>query len=235
MLIFFPVIFNLFVYIYQMELSITLIIVIITTLVSIGAFNNQKIMEDLIFYPPAVSQRNQWYRFFTCGLIHADWAHLIFNMLALYLFGRTVEVQFAEIFQEKGKLFYLLMYVAALAISILPTYFKNKDNYHYRSLGASGAVSAVIFAGLLIAPYTEVFIFFIPIPIPGFVFAPLYLLISALMDKKGNTNINHSAHIWGALFGLAFVIILGKLVADFDAISYCIEGIKLYMRAKGWT
>ena len=89
-------------------MSITLIIVIITTLVSIGAFNNQKIMEDLIFYPPAISQRNQWYRFFSCGLIHADWAHLIFNMLALYLFGRTVEVQFAEIFQEKGKFFYVL-------------------------------------------------------------------------------------------------------------------------------
>lgn len=218
-----------------MELTITLVLVIITTLVSIGAFNNQKIMQDLIFYPPAVSQRNQWYRFFSCGLIHADWGHLIFNMLALYLFGRQVEVQFAEIFQDKGKLLYILMYIAALAVSILPTYFKNKDNYHYRSLGASGAVSAVIFAGLLIAPYTEVYIFFIPIPIPGFVFAPLYLIISAILDRKGGSNINHSAHIWGALFGLAFVIILGKLMADFDAITYCIEGVKYYMRLKGWT
>ena len=218
-----------------MELSITLIVVIITALVSLGAFNNQKMMDDLIFYPPAVSQRNQWYRFFSCGLIHADWGHLIFNMLALYLFGRTVEVQFAEIFQDKGKPLYLLMYIVALAVSILPTYFKNKNNSNYRSLGASGAVSAVIFAGLLIAPYTEVFIFFIPIPIPGFVFAPLYLIISAVLDKKGAGNINHSAHIWGALFGLAFVIVLGKLIADFDAISYCIEGIKLYMKTKGWT
>jgi membrane associated rhomboid family serine protease len=127
------------------------------------------------------------------------------------------------------------MYVLALAVSILPTYNKNKDNYHYRSLGASGAVSAVIFAGLLIAPYTEVYFFFIPIPIPGFIFAPLYLLISAILDRKGGDNINHSAHIWGALFGLAFVIVVGKFVADFNAISYCIEGIKLYLRAKGWT
>lgn len=217
-----------------MELSITLITVIITTIVSIGAFNSHKLMEELIFYPPAVSQRNQWYRFFSCGLIHADWGHLIFNMLALYLFGRIVEVQFVEIFQQNGKPFYLVMYIAALGVSILPTYFKNKNNYHYRSLGASGAVSAVIFAGLLIAPYTEVIVFLIPIPIPGFIFAPLYLIISAIFDKKGAGNINHSAHIWGALFGLAFVIVLGKLVADFDAISYCIEGIKLYMRAKGW-
>jgi membrane associated rhomboid family serine protease len=218
-----------------MELSITLVIVIITVIVSIGAFNNQKIMNDLIFYPPAISRRNQWYRFFSCGLIHADWGHLIFNMLALYLFGRQVEVEFAEIFGAKGKIFYLLMYVVALAVSILPTYNRNKDNYHYRSLGASGAVSAVIFAGLLIAPYTEVYIFFIPIPIPGFIFAPLYLLISAILDRRGGDNINHSAHIWGALFGLAFVIVVGKFVADFNAISSCIEGIKLYLQAKGWT
>jgi membrane associated rhomboid family serine protease len=217
-----------------MELSITLVIVIITSLVSIGAFSNQRIIEDLIFYPPAISERNQWYRFFSCGLIHADWGHLIFNMLSLYLFGRFVEVQFSEIFDGKGKIFYLLMYILALAVSILPTYFKNRNNYHYRSLGASGAVSAVIFAGLLIAPYLEVFIFFIPIPIPGFIFAPLYLLISALLERKGAGNINHSAHIWGALFGLAFVIVIGKLVADFDAITYCIDGIKQYMRTKGW-
>jgi len=217
-----------------MELSITLIIVIITGLVSISGFNSQRIINDLIFYPPAISERNQWYRFFSCGLIHADWGHLIFNMLSLYLFGRFVEVQFAEIFGGKGKIFYLVMYILALAVSILPTYFKNRNNYHYRSLGASGAVSAVIFAGLLIAPYLEVFIFFIPIPIPGFIFAPLYLIISALLERKGGGNINHSAHIWGALFGLAFVIVLGKLIADFDAITYCIDGIKQYMRSKGW-
>jgi membrane associated rhomboid family serine protease len=217
-----------------MEISITLIIVIITSLVSIGGFRNQKIVDDLIFYPPAISQRNQWYRLISCGLIHADWNHLIFNMLSLYLFGRFVEKQFAEIFSEKGKILYLVMYLLALAVSILPTYFKNRNNYHYRSLGASGAVSAVIFAGLLIAPYLEVYIFFIPIPIPGFIFAPLYLLISVFLERKGGSNINHSAHIWGALFGLAFVIVLGKLVAGFDAVKYCINGIQLYMRTKGW-
>jgi len=218
----------------SMQFTITIIIVIITCLVSIGGFNNYKIIEDLIFYPPAITKRNQWYRFFSCGLIHADPGHLIFNMIALYLFGRSVEAQFVDIFNDKGKAFYLLMYVLALAVSLLPTFFRNKDNYHYRSLGASGAVSAVIFAGLLIAPYQEVFIFFIPIGIPGFIFAPLYLFISVLMQRRGGDNVNHSAHIWGALFGLAFVIIVGKLVADFDAISYCIRAIKYYMEMKGW-
>lgn len=217
-----------------MQFTITIVIVIITCLVSIGGFNNYKIIDDLIFYPPAVTRRNQWYRFFSCGLIHADWAHLIFNMLSLYLFGRMVEQQFISIFGVQGKIFYLLMYVMALAVSLLPTFFKNRDNYHYRSLGASGAVSAVIFAGLLIAPYTEVYLFFIPIPIPGFIFAPLYLFISILLERKGGDNVNHSAHIWGALFGLVFVIIVGKIAADFDAVSYCIRAIKYYLQLKGW-
>lgn len=217
-----------------MELSITVIIVIITSLVSIGAFNNQKIMEDLIFYPPAVTRRNQWYRFFSCGLIHADWGHLIFNMLSLYLFGRFVEAKFAMIFGEKGKILYLVLYVAALLVSLLPTYFKNRNNDHYRSLGASGAVSAVVFAGLLTAPYIEVGLYFIPPFIPGFIFAPLYLIISAILEKRGGGNINHSAHIWGAIFGLLFVLVVGKLVANYDAIKEFIEGVKFYLRDKGW-
>lgn len=216
-----------------MALSITLIIVIITVLISLGGFNNPKIVDDLIFYPPAVARRNQFYRFFTCGLIHADWAHLIFNMLALYLFGREVEAAFISLFGASGRYLYLFMYVSALLISLLPTYFRNRDNYHYRSLGASGAVSAVIFAGLMLAPETEVYIFFIPIPIPGFIFAPLYLLLSALMDKKGGTNINHSAHIWGAVYGLLFVIAAGRLV-EYNAIEAGYLRIRWYLHAKGW-
>jgi len=216
-----------------MELSITLIIIIITVLVSISGFSNQKIINDLIFYPPAVSRQKQWYRFFSCGLIHADYAHLIFNMLSLYLFGRFVEVQFMEIFGEVGKWYYLGLYVLALLVSLLPTYFKHIDDYYYRSLGASGAVSAIVFAGLMIAPYVEVGFFLIPPIIPGFVFGPLYLLISAWLDRKGGGNINHSAHLWGALFGVLFIIIAGR-TAGYDAIQEFISGIQLYLRAKGW-
>ncbi|MDQ6608245.1 MAG: rhomboid family intramembrane serine protease [Bacteroidota bacterium] len=216
-----------------MQLSITLIIVIVTALVSIGGFNSQKIIDDLIFYPPAVAQRNQFYRFFTCGFIHADYSHLIFNMLALYLFGKAVEDAFVVLFGDAGRWVYLLMYVSALVISLLPTYFKHKDSYQYRSLGASGAVSAVIFAGLMLSPETEVYIFFIPIPIPGFIFAPLYLLISILLEKRGRDNINHSAHIWGSIYGLLFVIVAGRLV-EYNAISEAVERIKGYMRFKHW-
>ncbi len=216
-----------------MQLSVTLIIIIITTLVSIGGFSNQKVMADLIFYPPAITQRKQWYRFITCGLIHADFGHLLFNMLSLYFFGPEVEKAFLQIFGEMGKWLYLLLYISSLIVSLLPTYFKNKNNDQYRSLGASGAVSAVIFAGLMLAPGTEVYIFFIPIPIPGFIFAPLYVLISALLDKKGGDNINHSAHIWGGLYGILFVIVAGSFV-QYDAINEAIERIKMYMQVKGW-
>ncbi|MEI9943285.1 MAG: rhomboid family intramembrane serine protease [Chitinophagaceae bacterium] len=219
-----------------MDLSITLVIVIITTIISIGAFSNQRLKEDLIFYPPAV-KRGQWYRLFSCGLIHADWGHLIFNMLALYLFGEGkintpggpvytgVEFQFIAIFGAKGKLIYILMYVLALGASIIPTYSKNKDNYHYRSLGASGAVSAVIFAGILFKPLMGMGLFFIPVFVAGFLFGIIYLLISSWLDRKGQGNINHSAHIFGALFGIAFTIIACRLV-DYPVVTEFIDQVK---------
>ena len=217
-----------------MHLDITTIIIIITALVSIGGFSNPKIIDDLIFYPPAVSKHNQWYRFFTCGLIHADVGHLIFNMLSLYLFGRFVEDKFIEIFPDNGKWLYLLMYITSLLVCLLPTYFKNRENYSYKSLGASGAVSAVVFAGLMIAPYVEVGFFLIPPIIPGFIFGPLYLLITAWLDKKGGGNINHSAHLWGALYGILFIIVAGRMVG-YDAVQEFLNGVKLYLQAKGWS
>ncbi|HVZ55245.1 MAG TPA: rhomboid family intramembrane serine protease [Chitinophagaceae bacterium] len=217
-----------------MQLSFTLIIIIITCLVSLGAFSSPRMMNDLIFYPPAISRQNQWYRFFSCGLIHADFGHLLFNMLSLYLFGQFVESKFTEIFEERGRLLYLLMYVLALGVSLIPTYLRHRHDSDYRSLGASGAVSAVVFAGLLIAPYVEVGLFFIPPIIPGFIFAPLYLLVSVMMERRGADNINHSAHIWGALFGIAFITIAGRLLAHYDAIGEFVNGVKFYLHAKGW-
>lgn len=212
---------------FPITLSITLIIVIITVIVSLTAFSNEKITNDLIFYPPAVSRQGQWYRFFTCGLIHADFIHLAFNMVALYSFGAYVESQFQDLFGDAGKWIYLVLYISALVASLLPTYNKNKDNTYYRSLGASGAVSAVIFAGLLLVPNIPVGIIFLPLRVPGFIFAPLYLLISAYFDKKGGGNINHSAHIWGAIYGLAFTIVAGY-ATGFDVIGNFISVVQQY-------
>jgi membrane associated rhomboid family serine protease len=212
-------------------LSMTVIIIIITALISFSAFRSEKIMNELIFYPPAISTDRQYYRFISCGFIHADLPHLLFNMISLFLFGKFVEEQFADIFGQGGKLLYLLMYLLALIVSILPSYLRNKDNYSYRSLGASGAVSAVVFAGLMIAPYIKVGLFIIPPIIPGFVFGPLYLIVSAYLDRKGGDNINHSAHIWGALFGVVFLIIVGYVSDDYDAIDQFIRGVQFYLRS----
>src|SRR3982751_5618062 len=135
-----------------MSFSITIIIIIITAVISFMAFNKHELMDKLIFYPPDIANRKQWYRFFTNGLIHADFGHLAFNMLSLYFFGDIVNDAYKYIFGSSGNALYLVMYITALAVCLIPTYISNKNNYYYRSLGASGAVSAVIFAGILLEP-----------------------------------------------------------------------------------
>ena len=214
-------------------LSITLIIIISTVIVSVIAFKNEQVMDNLIFYPPAVTEKNQYYRFITCGFIHADIGHLAFNMISFYLFSNgLVEPAFIGFFGDYGRALLLLMYVLALIVCLLPTYFKNKNNQQYRSLGASGAVSAVVFAGLMISPLSQIGFFIIPPIIPGFIFGPLYLIISAYMEKRGGDNINHSAHIWGALFGVAFIIIATKLYSDYDVWTHFIDDVQYYFKTK---
>ncbi len=209
-------------------LSITLIILILTCVISFTAFSNSRVVNDLIFYPPAISQRNQWYRFITCGFIHADLAHLAFNMFSFYMFGGFVEGAFIDYLGAMGKPMFLTMYITALAACLLPTYLKHKDDYHYRSLGASGAVSAVVFAGIFLSPTSKVGIMFLP-PIPGFIFGVLYLGASVYMSKRGGDNINHSAHLWGSIWGIVFVIGAFKLLSGFDAIDNFIQQIRYYL------
>ncbi|MFN3299227.1 MAG: rhomboid family intramembrane serine protease [Sediminibacterium sp.] len=212
-------------------ITLTISIILLTSLISFTAFSNQKVLDDLIFYPPAITNRNQWYRFITSGLIHADIMHLLFNMYSFYLFGDLVEKTFVQIFGESGKVIYIVLYVVSLIVCLLPTYFNNQNNYHYRSLGASGAVSAVIFAGIFLYPTMGMGIFPIPFHIPGFVFGPLYLILSAYLAKKGHGNINHSAHIWGAIFGIVFVIITTSFMTKFNALENFSNAIQLYLES----
>jgi membrane associated rhomboid family serine protease len=211
------------------QLTITLIIIIITGIISFTAFSNQKIINDLIFYPPAITQQKQWYRFFTCGLIHADITHLLFNMFSLYMFGEFVERSFSSpiLFAEKGKLLYLVMYLLALFVCLIPTFFKHKNDYYYRSLGASGAVSAVVFAGILFDPTAKLGFFFIPPVIPGYIFGPLYLILSTWLEKRSQDNINHSAHIWGALFGIIFIVAAAAILkTDYQPLEQFVLKVK---------
>lgn len=209
-------------------LSITILILIITSVISFTAFSNQKVMDDLIFYPPAITQRNQWYRFVTNGFIHADITHLAFNMLSFYMFGEEVEKEFNSHFAEKGRMMFLLMYATGIIVCLIPTYLKNRNNYQYRSLGASGAVSAVVFAGIFLFPSIKIGLFILPPIIPGFVFGPLYLILSVYMAKRGGDNINHSAHFWGAIWGIVFVIVSFGVFTDFNPVTNFIEGVKTY-------
>ncbi|MEO7530076.1 MAG: rhomboid family intramembrane serine protease [Sediminibacterium sp.] len=214
----------------NIDITVTLIIILLTCVISFTAFSNDKITNDLIFYPPAVTNNNQWYRFITCGFIHADFMHLAFNMYTFYIFGNKVEDAFIQIFDTSGKALYIILYISSLVASLLPTYLKHKRDSYYRSLGASGAVSAVIFAGIVLYPTMGLQIFPIPINIPAFIFGPLYLIVSAILAKKGHGNINHSAHIWGAIFGVLFIVVTAQFLSEFRPVEHFINQVSGYFK-----
>ena len=188
-----------------MTFSVTLVIVAVTVLVSWRAFNDRALMDRLILWPPAVERRKQYDRLLGHGFIHADWMHLLFNMITLYSFGGAVERIFAEWIGIPG---FVLFYLSAIVIAILPTYLRHRNDANYRSLGASGGVSAVLFAFILFDPWSKLIIFPIPVPIPAFVFAGLYVGYSIWMERRGGDNVNHSAHLWGAAYGVLFTLLL---------------------------
>ncbi len=187
---------------------VTLIIIIITVFTSIASMENHSLNNKLMFNAYMIHNRKEWYRFFSSGLIHADWMHLGFNMFSLYMFGQSVEDGYKFIFDGKGVLFFILLYVGGLAMSSVYSYEKNKNNIHYNALGASGAVSSVIFAYIILAPTTQLSFMFIPVPIPAYLFGLIFLAIEYYMGKRGDSNIGHDAHFWGAIFGIVFTVIL---------------------------
>lgn len=187
----------------------TYIFIIVTVIVSLMAMFNADLFQKFSFSPWLIHQKKQNWRFVTHGLVHAGWAHLAINMLVLYSFGRHVEAAYGFIFSPgKGQLLYFLLYVGGILFSTLYDFGRYKNNPYYQSVGASGAVSAVLFASILIAPTSKLFVFPIPFPIPAYIFGGLYLAYSVYMNKKGQDNIGHMAHFMGALFGLIYSIIL---------------------------
>jgi membrane associated rhomboid family serine protease len=190
-------------------MSVTLIIIAITCAVSFVALNNPKMLDALILWPPAVTRNNDYYRLLSYGLIHADFSHLLFNMITLYFFGRAMEDFYNAQMGDYGFAFF---YVLGLVASILPTYLKNKNNAQYRSLGASGAVSAVLFAFILFQPWATIYVYVIPIP--AIIYAVLYVAYTIYSERRGGDNINHSAHLWGAAYGIAFTLIMEPRVLN---------------------
>lgn len=195
-----------------MSISITIIIIAITAITSIKAFNDSNLYRNFIFAPYYMHRNDGYHRFFTYGLLHGDWTHLIFNMFAFYSFGGLVENAFAQIYPTWGKMMYILLYLTALPLSSIVDYFNQKNNSSYLAVGASGAVSAVIFSSILLFPTSGIMIFPIPFQIPAYIFGPLYLVFCVYMAKNANDNIGHLAHFFGALYGLIFTILTVKNV-----------------------
>lgn len=188
-------------------MQITYIIIAVTVVASFYAFNNQSVLYRLTMNPYQINRSNHFYRFITSGFIHNDHMHLLWNMLSLYFFGIAVEQIFDVVFEEKGKIYFILLYVMAIVISDLPSYLKHRDDPRYNSLGASGGVAAIIFAFIIFQPLADICLYF-AICLPGFLLGTAYVIFSWYQGRKSNDNINHDAHLYGALFGLLFCIVL---------------------------
>lgn len=199
---------------------VTYIIIGVTVLVSLLAFSNQELFSRLVFNPYVIQSRKQYYRFITAGFIHADFIHLGFNMYALYLFGTYAERSLDYIYPGFGSILFAVLYFTALIASSLVSFSKHKNNPRYNAVGASGAVSAVLFATILIYPGMKLMIFPIPFFIPAYILGPLYLIYSYYMSTKQLDNIGHDAHLFGALWGVLFILIIWK-----DALKNFIEQI----------
>jgi membrane associated rhomboid family serine protease len=189
---------------------ITFIIIGITVVVSLLAFNNHKLLSSLIFNPYVIERRNQYYRFITAGFIHADFIHLGFNMYALYLFGGIVEQALKQIFPGLGTMLYISLYFSALIMSSMFSFYKYRESPGYNALGASGAVSAVLFASIILYPGQKLMIFPIPFFLPSYILGPLYLVYSYYMGRKNIDNVGHDAHFYGALWGVLFIVLLWR-------------------------
>ena len=189
-------------------MTLNIVIIGITVIVSILAFGNVELFNKLKFNAYFIKERKEGWRFLSYALVHAGWLHLLINMWVLYSFGDIVEQLLTANFKMKGVLYYFLLYLGGVLFSTLFDFGKHKTDPYYNAVGASGAVSAVVFASILLYPEGSIFIFPIPFALPSWIFGILYLVYSVYMGKKGTDNIGHNAHFWGAIFGLVFIIIL---------------------------
>lgn len=204
-------------------MSITVILILITLGVSFYAWNREDIMYKLIMDPYSITKRKEYYRFITSGFIHADYMHLFFNMYALWSFGSNVEYIFLHTYGSLGAVLYIAYYILGLVVSDLPSYLKNKHNYNYSSLGASGAISALILTSIIFNPLANVLFFFIPMK--AVIMGALYIAYSYYMDKQRLDNVGHSAHLTGAIFGIVVTLVLFpySIIHFKDSIQFWIQ------------
>jgi membrane associated rhomboid family serine protease len=186
------------------SISICWVIMGVTALVSMAAWQRDSWMETMMMSPSRIAAHGEYWRFLTSGFIHADFTHLFFNLFSFYFFGTQLEYIFSVIFPGFGPWVFLVFYLLGIIVADLPTFFKQKNNHYFNSLGASGAVSATIFAGIMFFPTEKIYLFGI-VGIPGIIYAGLFTWYSIEMERRGRDFVNHSAHLYGGLFGVVFV------------------------------
>jgi membrane associated rhomboid family serine protease len=189
-------------------MSLTFIIIIATGIVSFLAFQNAALFDRLKFNAYRINHDREWYRLFSHALLHADWGHLLINMFVLWSFGDVVLSFFNVDFGQAGLLYFSGLYIGGAFFSTVYDYAKQKDNIFYNAVGASGAVSAVVFSSIILYPAGRIYLFFIPIGIPSWIFGLLYLAYSAYMGKRSEDNIGHNAHFWGSVYGIVYTILI---------------------------
>ena len=169
-----------------------------------AAWQRDSWLSALLMSPYRIAKYGEYWRFLSSGFIHADFTHLFFNLFSFYFFGTQLEYIFSVIFPGLGPWVFIVFYLLGIIVADLPTYFKQKNNHHFNSLGASGAVSATIFAGILFFPTEKIYLFGI-LGIPGIIYAGLFTWYSIEMERRGRDFVNHSAHLYGGLFGVVFI------------------------------
>lgn len=197
-----------------MGISITLLIIIFTSVISYQGFTRYATIDRLKHNPAREAGSKEWYRMLTSGFVHGDWIHLLVNMYVLYSFGEYIESYILhEYGSTKGRIIFLVMYALNIILANIPTAFRHREHPGFSSIGASGAVSGIVFMFILLQPWATLTLFFI-IPVPAVLVGIGYLIYSSWAANHGQGRLDHSAHFAGAIAGMLMIILLDHQIAS---------------------